>query len=104
MNRAPEADMMCAARVRQFVPDIDDAELAHRVALMKARDHAAALRARTRSPLAADCATFAHDLAGRFVFLTGESSARLEEAVQCCRSLVTAAMRADSLNSPETPL
>lgn len=104
MNRPQDPDMICAARIRQFVPDIDEAELAQRVALMKARDHATALRARTRSPLAADCATFAHDLAGRFVFLTGESTQRLEEAVQCARNLVLAAMRADSLNSPETPL
>jgi len=104
MNGALDADMICAARIRQFVPDIDEAELAQRVALMKARDHAAALRARTQSQLAADCATFAHDLAGRFVFLTGDSGERLHEAVQCCRNLVMAAMRADTLNSPETPL
>lgn len=104
MTAAFDQDTVCAARIRQFVPDIGEAELGQRVALMKARDHAAALRARTTSQLAADCAAFAHDLAGRFVFLTGDSAPRLEEAVQCCRNLVMAAMRADTLNSPETPL
>lgn len=104
MNAPQDADMILSNRVRQFVPDVHGAELEHRVALMKARDHAAALRARTSCTLASECATFAHDLAGRFVFSIGESQTRLGEAVDCCRSLVLAAMRADALNSPETPL
>lgn len=104
MNAPQDADMILSNRVRQFVPDVQGTELAQRVALMKARDHAAALRARTSCTLASECANYAHDLAGRFVFRMGESETRLSEAVDCCRNLVLAAMRADALNDPDTPL
>lgn len=90
--------------VQQYLPDAAGNELLHRVALLKARDWAAALRGRSTSWLATECAYHAHEIAGRFVFRAGESSARLEIAVRLCRFLVGAAMAADSLSSEETPL
>lgn len=90
--------------VRHYVPGCNGEELAHRVTLLKARDWAAALRGRSNSWLATECACHAHDVAGRFVFRPGESPARLETASNLCRALVKAAMAADSLDSEETPL
>ena len=90
--------------VRHFLPDAVGEELAHRVTLLKARDWAAALRGRSISWLATECACHAHDVAGRFVFRPGESVARLETASNLCRALVKAAMAADSLDCEETPL
>ena len=90
--------------VRHHVPGCNGEELAHRVTLLKARDWAAALRGRTTSWLADQCACHAHEVAGRFVFRPGESPARLEIASTLCRALVKAAMAADSLDSEETPL
>lgn len=90
--------------VRTFLPDAAGEELAHRVTLLKARDWAAALRGRSTSWLATECACHAHDVAGRFVFRPGESLARLETVSALCRALVKAAMAADSLDSEETPL
>jgi hypothetical protein len=90
--------------VRHFLPDAAGEELAHRVTLLKARDWAAALRGRSISWLATECACHAHDVAGRFVFRPGESVARLETAASLTRALVKAAMAADSLDSEETPL
>jgi hypothetical protein len=90
--------------VRHYVPGCNGEELAHRVTLLKARDWAAALRGRTTSWLADQCACHAHEVAGRFVFRPGESPARLEIASTLCRALVKAAMAADSLDSEETPL
>lgn len=90
--------------VRTYLPDCAGEELAHRVTLLKARDWAAALRGRSISWLACECACQAHDVAGRFVFRLGESVARLETASNLCRALVKAAMAADSLDSEETPL
>jgi hypothetical protein len=90
--------------VRTYLPGCAGEELAHRVTLLKARDWAAALRGRSTSWLATECACHAHDVAGRFVFRPGESLARLETASNLCRALVKAAMAADSLDSEETPL
>lgn len=90
--------------IKHYLPDAAGDELAHRVTLLKARDSAAALRGRSQSWLASECACQAHDVAGRFVFRPGESPARLETASNLCRALVKAAMAADSLDSEEMPL
>ncbi len=90
--------------VLQFVPDAMGEELAHRVVLLKARDWAAALRGRSQSWLATECACHAHDVAGRFVFRPEETPARLETTVNLCRALVKAAMAADTLDSEDCPL
>ena len=92
------------SHVRHYVPDAAGDELMHRVALLKARDWAAALRGRTQSWLATECACHAHDVAGRFVFRPGESPARLEIAANLCRALVKAAMASDALDSEDCPL
>ena len=95
---------MLEAHVKQFVPDADGEELELRVTLLKARDWAAALRGRTVSWLATECACHAHEVAGHYVFRLGESVARLSMATDLCRALVRAAMAADSLDGVETPL
>ena len=98
------ADPALEFHVRQYLPDAAGDELAQRVALLKARDWAASLRGRATSWIAQDCAARAHEVAGAFVFRPGESEARLALAAQLCRSLVRAAMAADSLDSEGTPL
>lgn len=90
--------------VRHYVPDAAGDELAHRVALLKARDWSAALRGRSQSWLATECAFHAHDVAGRFVYRLGESPERLEAAANLCRALVKAALTADTLDSEHCPL
>ncbi|MEA1619649.1 hypothetical protein SOQ14_12045 [Erythrobacter sp. T5W1-R] len=98
------SDPTLAFHVKQYVPQAEGDELAHRITLLKARDHAAALRGRTDGWLATECACHAHDIAGRFVFRLGESVPRLEMAANLCRYLVRAALTADSLNSEDDPL
>lgn len=102
---APQTlDPSLVFHVRQYVADADGAELEHRVALLKCRGWAAAIRGRTESPLAIECASYADHVAGLFVFRAGESVGRLDEVVRMCRNLVVAAMRADSLNEPGDPI
>lgn len=98
------SDLKLEAQVRQFAPDAEGEELALRVTLLKARDWAAALRGRSTSWLATECAWHAHDVAGRFVFRPNERVARLELVSILCRALVKAAMAAESLDSEETPI
>jgi hypothetical protein len=98
MNAEPALDAALSFHVKQFVPDAEGKELAHRIALLRARDWAAALRGRTASWLATECACHAHEIAGQFVFCAEASVARLEIALQLCRALVKAAMAADSLS------
>lgn len=97
-------DQTLEFHVKQFIPDAMDEDLELRVTLLKARDVAAALRGRTLSWLATECACHAHDIAGRFVFRPGETVPRLRMAADLCRALVKSAMAADSLNSEEAPL
>lgn len=97
-------DPALAYHIQQYCPGAEGEELAHRVALLKARDWAASLRGNATSWIAQHCATRAHEIAGAFVFRPGESLARLELAVTLCRRLVGAAMAADALDSEETPL
>ncbi|KPF75037.1 hypothetical protein IP68_10470 [Blastomonas sp. AAP25] len=104
MNMHTPNDHGLAERVRAHFPDAEGAELAHRVTLLRAIDHAAALRGSTDSWLAAECAKLAHDVASMFVFRRDESVDRLEEATRLSRNLVSAAMRAAALNDPVTPL
>lgn len=100
MTAQPTIDPSLVFHVHQYVADAYGAELEHRVALLKCRGWAAALRGRTQSPLAIQCASLADHVAGLFVFRAGESVERLDEVVRMCRNLVVAAMRADSLNEP----
>lgn len=97
-------DPALAYHIQQYCPGAEGEELAQRMVLLKARDWSAALRGRSTSWLADQAACHAHEVAGRFVFRPGESEARLALAAQLCRSLVRAAMAADSLDSEETPL
>lgn len=84
--------------IRSFVPDCEGEELQQRTALLKARDYAAALRARAVSERALEHAIDAHEMAGRFVF-ADVSSDRLKVAVAYCRNLVHAAYLAEHLDS-----
>jgi hypothetical protein len=95
------SDDALQSHVLHFMPDAAGDELAHRVALLKARDWSAALRGRSQSWLATECAFHAHDVAGRFVYRLGESPMRLETAANLCRALVKAALAADALDSED---
>lgn len=97
-------DPALAYHIQQYCPGAEGEELAQRVALLKGRDWAAALRGRTTSHLGDQCACYAHEVAGRFVFRPGETEARLALAAQLCRALVRASMAADSLNAEDDPL
>lgn len=100
MNATPiiADDPTLGFHIRQYCPSAEGEELAQRIVLLKARDWAAALRGRTTSWLGDQCACHAHEVAGRYVFRSGESEARLKMAAQLCRALVQAAGAADSLN------
>lgn len=100
----PKPDQILADRVRAHIPDADGDQLLHRVMLLRAFDHAAVLRGNTTSWLAHDCAGRVIDIAGQFALRCGESLCRLEEAARLARGLLAAAMRAETLNDPETPL
>lgn len=91
-----------AIHIRQYVPDADGAELEHRIALLKARDWNAAMRGRTDCSFASQLACDGHEVAGRFVFATGESEARLKVAASLCRHLALAANAAEALDAMET--
>ena len=97
-------DERLATHVRQFLPDAQADEMAHRIALLKARDWSAAMRGRNEGGLAFDLACYAHEVAGAFVFRPDEPDHRLELATVLCRRLVGAAMAAEALNTDETPL
>ena len=68
----PSGDL--ARHVLTFVPDADGDELTNRIALLKYRDWAAALRGATTSWLASQLSCEAHDLAGRMVFRHRETA------------------------------
>lgn len=87
--------------VRHYVPTAAGSELEHRTVLLQARDWAAALRGRTVSPLALNLAIDAHEVAGSFVFTTGETEQRLAWAAKLARHLVAAAMLAENLDAEE---
>lgn len=87
--------------VRQYVPDAAGDELRHRELLLQARDHAAVLRGRTASLRAFNLAVEAHEFAGAFVFLIGETPERLAFAAKLARHLVAAAMIAEQLDDGE---
>ncbi|MCR9178725.1 MAG: hypothetical protein NXH71_00605 [Erythrobacteraceae bacterium] len=93
-----------ARHVINFVPDAEGEELELRVRLLKARDMAAAMRGRSDSPLADWLACQCHDHAGVMVFAARQREARLDLSVQLCRSLIRAAMAADSLHCEEFPI
>jgi hypothetical protein len=104
MTVSKPIDPSLAFHVCQYVPDAAGVELEHRMALLKCRSWAAALRGRTDSEIAIQCASLADHVAGSFVFCPGESATRLDDAVRLCRNLVVAAMRADALNEPGCPI
>lgn len=87
--------------VRAYVPDAAGEELEARVALLKARDWAAALRGCTVNSQALNLACDAHEVAGAFVFAVGETTQRLALAVKLCRHLVAAATLAEQLDDGE---
>ena len=82
--------------IRQFTPNAEGVELEHRIALLKARDYASSLLAQVTSDLAYDLASYAHTMAGIFVFAE-VPTARLEIAVKYCRHIVMAAFLAEHL-------
>lgn len=87
--------------VRTYVPTAAGEELEHRVALLKARDWAAALRGRTQCLQAFNLAAEAHELAGAYVFATEVNESRLQPVVRLCRHLVAAAMLAEQIELSE---
>ena len=90
-----------AFHVRHYVPDAEGEELEARIALLKARDWAAALRGRTTCLLAFNLACEAHEAAGGYVFAEGETVQRLGFAAKLCRHLVAAAVIAEQLECGE---
>lgn len=101
---APASIPIEARQVLHFLPKASGLELDLRVRLLKARDMAAGMRGRTESSLADWLACQCHELAGAVVFAGGLDEARLQLVLQLCRSLIRAAMAADSVNSDEFPL
>lgn len=87
-----------AFHVREFVPAAEGPELEHRIALLKARDYAAALKGQAISDRAYDHACAAHEMAGAFVYAEVPAD-RLKIAVAYCRNLVMAAYLGDHLDS-----
>lgn len=87
-----------------YLPTSAGADLDLRVRLLKARDMAAAMRGRSESTLASWLACQCHEIAGGMVFAGGLRESQLDLSVQLCRSLIRAAMAADSLNSEDFPL
>ncbi len=87
--------------VRSFVPTAAGDELEHRTTILKARDWAAALRGRTTSLQAFNLACEAHEVAGAFVYATGETTQRLEFAAKLARHLIQAAILAEQLDAGE---
>jgi len=83
--------------VKTYCPKAQGKELELRISLLKARDYAAGIRGRGESYWANNYAGHAHEIAGEFVFNTQESEARLDMALQLCRSLVKAAMTSEGL-------
>ena len=100
----PRIDTSYAKQVLTYVPDAEGCALNHRVELLKCRNWAAALRARTISILGSQLASNAHELAGLMVFSQHERVARLDLAATLCKHLISAALAADCLDSEETPL
>jgi hypothetical protein len=90
-----------AFHLRAYLPEATGEELEARVALLKARDWAAALRGRTACPFAFTLACHAHEAAGEFVFAEGETTQRLDFAAKLCRHLVAAAVLAEHLENGE---
>ena len=82
--------------VREFVPNAEGEELKMRIALLKARDYASALKWKAASDLAYDLACAAHEMAGQFVFAE-VPLARLTIALRFCRNSVQAAFDAEHL-------
>jgi hypothetical protein len=76
--------------------ECDGEELEHRTALLKARDYAALLRARTQCREATDYAADAHEIAGEALYADLPAE-RLAVVVQICRNLVNAARGFDLL-------
>lgn len=89
-------DPQRAYHVRAYVPGSEGDDLAHRITLLKARDCAAALRAKAISNTAINHACAAHEAAGAFVFADA-AVPMLAIAASYCRHLVQAAMQADVL-------
>lgn len=90
--------------VRQYLPDARGEELEHRIALLKARDWAAAMRGRTSVLQSFNLAVEAHEVAGQYVFAVGETVERLAFAVKLTRYLVGAAMVAEQLADGEVQI
>lgn len=86
------------AYVRHHLPEADDEELAHRVAMLKARDWAATLRGSATSQRAVDLAITAHETAGEHVFAPGITVKRLGCAARACRRLIGAALEFEQLD------
>lgn len=93
-----------AFHVRQYLPEAQGEELEHRIALLKARDWAAAMRGRTTVLQSFNLAVEAHEAAGAFVFKIDETVERLAFAVKLTRHLVGAAMMAEQLADGEVQI
>jgi len=87
--------------IRQYLPDAEGEDLEVREVLLRARDHAAALRGRTVSLRAFNLAAEAHEICGAFVYATNETLGRLSLAAKLCRHLVHAAILAEQMDDDE---
>ena len=81
-------------QIHEFVPTAAGEELEHRIALYKARDHAAMLCGKVTCTVALNHACDAHEAAGEHVFADLPAD-RLKTAVTYVRSLVQAAFIAE---------
>jgi len=82
--------------IREFMPTAEGEELKQRIALLKARDYASALKWKAASDLAYDLACAAHEMAAHYVFADVPVD-RLKIAVSYCRNVVQAAFSAEHL-------
>ena len=104
MTAQPASLSIEARSVLHYLPTSAGSDLDQRVRLLKARDMAAAMRGRSESALASWLACQCHEIAGAVVFSPNVREPQLDLTVQLCRSLIRAAMAADSLNSDEFPI
>ena len=87
-----------AVHIHEFVPDADGPELTSRIALLRARDHAAMMRGQVTDDDAFDLACQAHEVAGAWVYADATAD-QLTIAASLARNLVQAAFSAEFLST-----
>lgn len=91
-------DLQLSKHVQHFLPKAEGEELAHRIALLKARDYAGMIRCKPIGEIARQHAIDAQQAADHFFHDEGASAQELKLAVDYCRHLVQAAFIAEHLD------